>query len=157
MLTLWPCTDAVTSSVPEASHCSSSSGAVCPLKCATTARLTTSRTITVPTTPESPSALASLCGDSLCPKDKALRSLHGKMERSRAFLPSLEAQHGKASQMAAERNIMHASIVQEILQGIRHVITLCWRPPMSQSATGRTGWTHTCSLPPPGPAAACRQ
>jgi hypothetical protein len=51
---LCPCTLAVTSSVPLPSQASASSGAVCARQCATTPRLTTSRTMTVPTTPASP-------------------------------------------------------------------------------------------------------
>lgn len=53
---LWPCTLAVTSSVPLASQASASSGAVCARQCATTPRETTSRTITVPTTSDSPAS-----------------------------------------------------------------------------------------------------
>ena len=70
-LTLWPCTDAVTSSVPLASQASARRGAACARKCATTARPTTSRTITVPTTDGSPGSLKAAAassprGDSLC-------------------------------------------------------------------------------------------
>lgn len=49
MCTLWPCKDAVTSSVPLGSNCRASKGLVCARKCATSWRLTVSLTMTVPT------------------------------------------------------------------------------------------------------------
>jgi len=111
-LMLCPCTDAVMSSDPEPSQASSANGAACARKCATTARLATSRTITVPAAPSAGSP--SSRGESLraipafaatrCPRGGAAlarRSPGPSPAQRRRLAAALAGAHGCPSPPAA--------------------------------------------------------